>query len=165
MISADPSAALMFLSGFVAICSSATTRRIKLIGWWTACSRSSRPTACAASASLSAAPEQTRRDAPPCCRCSKKQCRQPTQRYRAMHEPEAREAPELEAPLHMPLASSSFTLSLFQCWRAGSIAISHYHGKHKLAYGRAPHPTAASYNRMSMDNNKTSSCVDFLYTE
>ena len=33
MISADPSAALMFLSGFVAICLNATTRQVKLIGW------------------------------------------------------------------------------------------------------------------------------------
>ena len=33
MISADPSAALIFLNGFVAIGLNATTRQVKLIGW------------------------------------------------------------------------------------------------------------------------------------
>ena len=44
---------------------------------------------------------------PPWSRCFKKHWRQLKLRYRTMQEPEAREAPELEAPLHMPLASST----------------------------------------------------------
>ena len=77
----------------------------KVVGCPPRCARS-------ASASLSAALDQTRRDALPRFRCSKKQRRQLAQRYRAMHEAQAREAPELEAPLNMPLASSTSDLDL-----------------------------------------------------
>ena len=85
---------------------------------WRLRKNSRRPTACAASASLSAALDQTKRNALPRSRCSKKQRRQLAQRYRAkalraaLLVAEAREAPELEAPLNIPLALSASDLDL-----------------------------------------------------
>ena len=85
---------------------------------WRLRKKSRRPTACAASASLSAALDQTKRNALPHSRCSKKQRRQLAQRYRAkalraaLFVAEAKEAPELEAPLNIPLALSASDLDL-----------------------------------------------------